>query len=135
MWLGRSCVRWFARPDGTLVEGARSKWFTNLEHAGLHEPLTLTEKYYDSRYPTYDNYDAINVDKVVDIPMDYDGVMGVPITYLDKYCPEQFEIVGATESEGKGFSAGLWTGGVAQATVAGHKVYKRLFIKRRPSCG
>ena len=61
------------------------------------------------------------------------GVMGVPITYLLKHCPEQFEIVGATESEGKGFSDGLWEdqSGVAQAILKGEKVYKRLFIKRK----
>ena len=68
-------------------------WFTNLDHKKCHEFLTLTEKYDPAKYPKYDNYDAINVDKTVDIPKDYDGVMGVPITFLDKYNPEQFEIV------------------------------------------
>jgi hypothetical protein len=131
MWLGTNCVRWFVRPSGELAEGSRCYWFTNLDHAKRHRPLILTEKYSPDKYPTYDNYNAINVDKTKDIPCDYYGIIGVPVTYLDKHCPEQFEIVGATESEGKGFSAGLWTGGVAQATVAGHKVYKRLFIKRR----
>ena len=65
------------------------------------------------------------------IPSDYDGIMGVPITFLDKYNPDQFEIWGATESEGKGFSNGLWRGGTAQALVNGKRVYKRLFIRRR----
>ena len=68
-------------------------WFTNLEHTKRHEPLILTEHYTPEAYPKYDNYDAINVDKTADIPCDYDGVMGVPITFLDKYCPEQFEII------------------------------------------
>ena len=68
-------------------------WFTNLDHKKCHEFLTLTEKYDPAKYPKYDNYDAINVDKVNDIPKDWDGVMGVPITFLDKYNPEQFEIV------------------------------------------
>ena len=53
----------------------------------------------DTRYPKYDNYDAINVDRVADIPVDYDGVMGVPITFLDKFCPEQFEIVAFRKGE------------------------------------
>ncbi|MGN1064137.1 MAG: adenine-specific methyltransferase EcoRI family protein [Thermoguttaceae bacterium] len=59
--------------------------------------------------------------------------MGVPITFLDKYCPEQFEILGATESEGKGFSNGLWNAGsgVAQPVVQGNRKYKRLFIRRK----
>ena len=57
--------------------------------------------------------------------------MGVPITFMDKYNPEQFEVVGATESEGKGFSNGLWLGETAQATVNGERVYKRLFIRSK----
>lgn len=87
------------------------------------------------KYPKYDNYDAIEVSKVSEIPDGYTGVMGVPITFLDKYCPEQFEIVGATESEGTGVSNGLWdaTSGVKQATIDGVKVYKRLFIKAKPT--
>ena len=59
-----------------------------------HEDLILYKKYNPEEYPKYDNYDAINVDKTNDIPMDYKGVMGVPITFLDKYNPEQFEIIG-----------------------------------------
>ncbi|ECH6755934.1 TPA: adenine-specific methyltransferase EcoRI family protein, partial [Salmonella enterica] len=69
-------------------------WFTNLDHAKRHEELILFKKYTPEEYPTYDNYDAIEVSKVADIPVDYDGIMGVPITFLDKYNPEQFCIVG-----------------------------------------
>ncbi len=69
-------------------------WFTNIPHNKRNQPLDLYRKYNPTDYPKYDNYDAINVDKVTDIPEDYDGVMGVPITFLDKYCPNQFEIVG-----------------------------------------
>lgn len=72
-------------------------WFTNLEHSKRHEWLDLVCRY-SSDYPKYDNYDAIEVSKTADIPYDYDGVMGVPITFLDKYCPEQFEIVGMCEN-------------------------------------
>ena len=68
-------------------------WFTNLDHSKRHEDIDLYKQYTPEEYPKYDNYDAINVDKVADIPMDYDGVMGVPISFLDKYNPEQFEIV------------------------------------------
>lgn len=68
-------------------------WYTNLDHEKRHDKLILYKKYTPEEYPTYDNYDAINVDKVSEIPCDYDGVMGVPITFLDKYNPEQFEIV------------------------------------------
>lgn len=68
-------------------------WFTNLDHTKRHEELKLYKKYSPEEYPKYDNYDAINVNKVAEIPYDYDGVMGVPITFLDKYNPDQFEIV------------------------------------------
>lgn len=78
-----------------LVKFRNVHWFTNLDHNKRHEELILYKTYKGNEedYPKYDNYDAINVDKVADIPMDYDGVMGVPITFLDKYNPEQFEIV------------------------------------------
>lgn len=77
------------------VKGVR--WFTNIDHAKRHQilPLDLGFVYegHEDMYPKYDNYNAINVDKTAEIPSDYMGVMGVPITFLDKYCPEQFEIV------------------------------------------
>ena len=69
------------------------RWFTNLDYPQRHEELVLYKRYTPEEYPRYDNYDAINVDKTTDIPYDYDGVMGVPITFLDKYNPEQFEII------------------------------------------
>lgn len=110
-------------------------WFTNLDIKKRHEELILVKKYagHEDEYPTYDNYDAIEVSKVVDIPFDYDGVMGVPITFLDKYNPDQFEIVGATESEGKGFSHGLWdeSSGIAQPLIKGVRKYKRIFIRNK----
>lgn len=69
-------------------------WFTNLDHNKRHEMLDLVCRYSSDEYPNYDNYNAINVNRVDDIPCDYDGVMGVPITFLDKYNPDQFEIKG-----------------------------------------
>ena len=105
LWLGFGTDSWYRVPDdfddrpGVKIEDGKkyfkvkSRWFTNLDHKKRHEFLTLTEKYDTAKYPKYDNYDAINVDKVKDIPKDYDGVIGVPITFLDKYNPEQFEIV------------------------------------------
>lgn len=76
------------------VKGVR--WYTNLDYQARHEKLVLWKKYTPEEYPKYDNYDAINVDKVSEIPCDYDGVMGVPITFMDKYNPKQFEILGCT---------------------------------------
>lgn len=69
-------------------------WFTNLDHTKRHELIILTKHYTPEEFPHYDNYDAIEVSKTDNIPQDYDGMMGVPITFLDKYNPEQFEIVG-----------------------------------------
>ena len=76
------------------VKGVR--WYTNLDYKKRHEDLILYKTYYgnEDEYPKYDNYDAINVDVTKDIPMDYEGAMGVPITFMDKYNPDQFEIIG-----------------------------------------
>ncbi len=122
-------------PDDNYIKTPAVCWFTNLEHNKRNEVLDTGKKYFgfEHMYPKYDNYDAIEVSKVSNIPMDYDGIMGVPITFLDKYNPNQFEIVGATESEGKGFSAGLWDNNskISQPVVEGERIYKRLFIKRK----
>lgn len=74
------------------VKGVR--WYTNLDLKQRHEELILVKRYTPEAYPFYDNYDGINVDATVDIPCDYAGMMGVPITFLDKYSPDQFEIIG-----------------------------------------
>lgn len=76
-------------------------WITNLDIAKRHEELILYKHYNPAEYPKYDNYDAIEVGKVANIPCDYDGLMGVPITFLDKYNPAQFEIIGLCASHGK----------------------------------
>lgn len=106
IWLGngfRGNVGFFKSPYEDIAASSQHRegfirvsgvmWFTNLDHKKRHEPLELYKKYTPEEYPTYDNYDAINVDKTADIPEDYFGVMGVPITFLDKYNPEQFEII------------------------------------------
>lgn len=77
-----------------IARVSTSCWFTNLEVEKHKEYITLYKKYNSEEYPKYDNYDAINVNKYTDIPYDHDGAMGVPITFLDKYNPEQFEIIG-----------------------------------------
>jgi len=79
------------------VKGVR--WFTNLEYPQRHEDLILYKKYTPDEYPTYDNYDAIEVSTTKEIPSDYNGAMGVPITFLDKYNPDQFEILGITDRD------------------------------------
>lgn len=94
VWLGYCAVKQFLQPDGTIKKFGNKLWYTNLDITKRHERLILWRKYEENEYPKYDNYDAINVDKVPDIPIDYDGVIGVPITFLNKYNPEQFEIIG-----------------------------------------
>ena len=148
MWIGVRNINqdfWFTVPEGEAYEkiddtGLKLKhimacWYTNLEHKKRNEEMRFYERYYDNpeKYPKYDNYYAIEVSKVDEIPGDYDGVMGVPVTFLDKYNPKQFEIIGCTESEGKGFSNGLWDSSskVAQPLIRGKKVYKRIFIRRK----
>ena len=74
-------------------------WFTNLEIKKRHEDIILYKNYTPEEYPTYENYDAIEVAKTELIPMDYDGIMGVPITFMDKYNPAQFEILGLTDRD------------------------------------
>ncbi len=99
VWLGSTHPKEFMQRDGTVKKFGNICWFTNLDIKKRHEELILVKKYagHEDEYPKYDNYDAIEVSKVADIPLDYDGVMGVPITFLDKYNPEQFEILDARD--------------------------------------
>lgn len=124
--------RVIVKEDGTILKQVNSiAWFTNIEHKKRHEPLDLYKKYNPVEYPKYDNYDAINCDKTVDIPMDYDGVIGVPITFLDKFCPEQFEIVGWSRHNDLNMDGGYWKGGKNDATINGNIVYRRILIRAK----
>lgn len=90
---------WRKRPsDGKTLVGIKTVWYTNLDFPKRHEDLILYRKYDPADYPTYDNFDAIEVGRVADIPVDYDGNMGVPLTFLDNWNPEQFEIVAITKT-------------------------------------
>ena len=97
VWIGYDNVKEFKKPDGTIQKFGNIGWYTNIDIDKRHENIELTARYNDEDYPEYDNYNAINVDRVNEIPRDYKGVMGVPITFLDKYNPEQFEIVNAND--------------------------------------
>lgn len=109
-----------------LVKFRNVTWFTNLDIQKRHEDLILSKKYNPKEYPKYDNYNAINVDKTNDIPMDYKSAMGVPITFFDKYNPEQFEIIGIDrvlvyELSGK----------VSRFRLGGKEIYARIVIKNK----
>ena len=119
-------------PEKQTVKFRNCCWFTNLPIKKRYWPIPIYKHYTPEEYPHYDNYDAIEISRTDLIPCDYDGVMGVPITFMDKYNPEQFEILGCNESEGKGFSNGLWDSSskVAQPLINGKRIYKRIFIRR-----
>lgn len=107
MWLGMTSPEYFMTPDldGQNVKTDKLKgltrWFTNLQNTRRSDRITMYKEYNEEEYPKFNNYDAINVDKVTDIPVDYNGYMGVPVTFLDKYNPRQFEIIGITYSTDK----------------------------------
>lgn len=104
------------------VKGVR--WFTNLDYSKRHEDFVFYKKYDAEEFPKYDNYDAINVDKTADIPMDFDGVMGVPITFLDKYNPEQFEIKGIDRYVEDNPNYGH------RFSINGKEIYARILIRK-----
>lgn len=146
MWLGvHNGAKEYLQPDGEMQKMGNTLWFTNIEHGRRHEPLALMTMEDNLKnnatsieknpnfYQKYDNYDAIEIAKTGMIPSDYTGVMGVPISFLDKYCPEQFDIIGATESEGRGFSMNLWDSNskVAQPLIEKKRIYKRIFIRHK----
>mgnify|MGYP004517663025 CR=1 FL=1 len=95
LWLGQNCVRWFENVKGELVEGARSFWFSNINNQKRNKKLSLNKKYNSKDYISYDNYNAIEIAKTKNIPFGYSDIIGIPITFLDKYNPQQFKNLGA----------------------------------------
>ena len=108
-----------------IVSSNNNCWFTNLDIAKRHEELILYKKYNKTEFPTYDNYNAIEVSKTNDIPIDYDGVMGVPITFMNKFNPNQFEILGDYR-----YHDGCDTANDINY-LDGKQMYKRILIKRK----
>lgn len=133
LWLGNQNVKEFRSPNGEIKKFGNILWYTNIQHKKRNTPLDLYKRY-SNEYPKYDNYDAIEVSKVSDIPMDYDGIMGVPITFLDKYCPAQFKIVGQL-NVGCFMDENGWQGsnGKHMLMINGKDVYKRILIRKRQS--
>ena len=141
VWLGldNGGTKWFRVPmDYDIQTESRKKivngikyfsmgricWFTNLDHSKRHQELILYKEYSPEEHPTYDNYDAIEVGRVADIPIDYDGAMGVPITFLDKHNPAQFEILGIANSA-------RWIGYECFTLIEGRKIYNRIMIRKK----
>ena len=128
MWLGYNCARHFAKPDGTMYETARSFWYTNLDTTKRHEDVILYKTFLgnEEEYPIYENFDAINIDKATNIPLDYKGLMGVPITFMDKYNPDQFEIIGIDR-----VLVEELTGKVSRFHINGKEIYARIIIRNK----
>ena len=124
-WSGYNMVKKFYQPDGSIKEFGNVCWFTNMITSKRTESLILTKVYSPESYPTYDNYDAIEVSRVINIPNDYAGVMGVPITFLDKYNPNQFELLGlmATTS--------ITDINFGYPYIDGKKKFARILIRRK----
>ncbi len=113
-------------PSTGLVHFRNVTWFTNLDYKKRHERMILFRHYTPEEYPHYDNYDAIEVSKTVDIPCDYDGVMGVPISFMNKYNPEQFEIIGLDRyTVPKEFLVG------GRVAIMGKPRYARILIRNK----
>ena len=132
VWIGYNNVNDFQQPDGSFKKFGNIGWFTNLGIKKRHEKIVLRKIYTPEEYPTYDNYEAINVNKTVEIPSDYDGVMGVPISFLDKYNPNQFEIVGWSRHNDLNMDGGYWKKGTCNdALIGGKLVYRRILIRKK----
>lgn len=121
IWLGYENVKEFKQPDGTIKKFGNIGWFTNLDISKKHEDIILYRTYNTTDYPKYDNYDAINVNKVSEIPVDYSGIMGVPITFMDKYNPEQFRVIGLDKQ---------FTSDGGRGKLNGKSKYARILIKK-----
>ena len=137
IWSGYNKVKEFRKPDGSVQKFGNVGWFTNLETTKRHEDLILYKTYKgnEEEYPKYDNYNAINVNKVAEIPIDYIGVMGVPIGFLDKYNPKQFQIIDGLNRYTILDIAGLNDNAVSKhlhmTEINGKSTYFRVLIKNK----
>lgn len=148
IWTGvdNGGTKWFQVPDHYDIKTESRKkiengkqyfskgsifWFTNLDIYKRHEDIILYKKYIEEEYPKYDNYNAINVDKVADIPMDYKGVMGVPITFIDKYNPDQFELLGIMNTGEENIGIRYEGTPHGRPMINGVEKYLRILIKNK----
>lgn len=150
MWIGYTHPVAFMVPDHYEMREVRSWrdadganwrslgnacWYTNLDIQKRHEELITVKKYSREAYVEYDNYNAIEISRYKDIPSDYHGVMGVPVTFLDHYNPDQFEIVGADYEVKQGLLPEMlkkkWSGKIDRGYVNGKRCFARVFVRRR----
>ncbi|MCL2743837.1 MAG: adenine-specific methyltransferase EcoRI family protein [Planctomycetaceae bacterium] len=134
LWRGYERVKQFITDKNEIKKFGNVGWYTNLDVSYRHEEMFLRKRYSPDKYPKYDNYDAIEVSKLADIPCDWGGCMGVPITFIEKYNPKQFEIIWTTDRGGDGMLDWLkkpYHLGYGSGYVNNVKLYKRIIIRRR----
>ena len=133
IWTGHTQPKDFRLEDGSITKKVNGlcRWFTNLSNSKRFEELILTKTYNENDYPYLDNYNAINVSRVVNIPKDFDGYMAVPITFMDKYNPNQFEILGFTNTGEENPGIRLPNTPHGRAVLKGKEVYIRLLIRKK----
>ena len=131
VWMGYNKVKQFIQPDGSIKKFGNVCWYTNMITSKRNEELILTDSYDEINYPYLDNYNAININKVVKIPKDFDGYMAVPITFIEKYNPNQFEVFGITNTGEENPGIRLPNTAHGRALLNGKEVYTRLLIKRK----
>lgn len=135
IWLGYGKVKEFRKPDGSIQKFGNIGWYTNLDVEKRHQKLTLYKTYNPKEYPKYDNFEAINVSKVAEIPKDYAGYMGVPITFLDKHDPEQFDVIDMlnryTLLDTQGTNEDVRARHSHTCNVNGKAVFSRIVIKNK----
>ena len=116
-------VKAFKQPDSSIKKFGNIIWYTNVDHKKRHEPLFLYQLYDKTNFNKYENFEAVNVNNTKNIPVDFEGIMGVPISWIDKYCPEQFDIIGLGIS-----NLGLKSG--VKPYKKEHRYYRRNIQKR-----
>ena len=131
IWTGYNAVHNFIQPDGNIKKFGNIGWFTNLQSKKRNEELILTKTYNEIDFPYLDNYNAINVSRVVNIPKDFDGYMAVPITFIDKYNPNQFEIFGITNTGEKNPGIRLPNTAHGRPLLNGKELYIRILIRKK----
>jgi len=137
IWSGYNKVKEFGQPDGTFKKFGNVGWYTNLDVKKRYEELILyrTYKGNEKDYPKYDNYDAIEVSRLKNIPVDYKRTMGVSLSFIDKYNPKQFEILGSDYNIKQGLLPDLvnpnWKGKIDRGYLNGKRLYARILIKNK----
>ena len=135
LWCGYNHVKEFLKPDGSIKKFGNVGWYTNLPTTIRKEEIITGKVYsgYENMYQEYDNYEAIEISKLSNLPMDYEGVMGVPITFIDHYNPDQFEIIWTSDRGGDGFLEAIKKPHTRYdaPVVNGTGLYKRIFIRKK----